>query len=110
MALECQIKEYTETEKGKSKAFLVNMADGQDKALTHTVFSSWLGLMQKARAEKDIRKKFEDQIALCEKRLFQYKEAQIANVRGVIMRSSMEEQSVLMHMVWKFWLDEVAEH
>ena len=48
------------------------------KVLMKAIFSSWLGLMVKVRAEKDIRQKFEDQIALCEKRLFQYKEAQIA--------------------------------
>jgi len=39
--------------------------------------------------------------------LIQYKEAQLANVRGVLMRGAMEEQDVLLHMVWKFWLDEV---
>merc|ERR1719502_1602582 len=107
IALESQLAEYKGDSKSKNKSVLLNMAEGQNKTLLHSVFSSWLGYLEKVHAEKAIRKKFEDQIALCERRLFQYKEAQIANVRGVIMRGAMEETDVLMHMVWKFWLDEV---
>lgn len=44
------------------------------------------------------------------KKLFQFKEAKIASIKGVLMRGVMQDTEVLMHMVWKFWLDEVAEH
>merc|ERR1719337_174311 len=46
---------------------------------------------------------------MIERKLFQFKEAQIANIRGVLMRGAMEDQEVLLHMVWKFWVDEVKE-
>lgn len=110
LAAEAQLAEYKDTEKAKSKSFLMNMADGQDKALVHAIFSSWLGYVEKCGAEKEIRKKFEDQIKNCERKLFAYKEAQIANVRGVIMRGAMEETEVLLHFVWKTWVDDVKEH
>merc|ERR1719183_2838795 len=86
------------------------MAEGQDKALVHAVFSSWLGYMEKVHAEQEIRGRFQAQIDNCTKKLLQYKEAQIANIRGVLMRGAMEDQDVLMHMVWKFWVDDVNEH
>merc|ERR1719183_246952 len=86
------------------------MAEGQDKALVHAVFSSWLGYMEKVHAEQEIRGRFQAQIDNCTKKLLQYKEAQIANIRGVLMRGAMEDQDVLMHMVWKFWMDDVNEH
>jgi AAA+ ATPase superfamily predicted ATPase len=77
--------------------------------MNHLQFSSWIGYVEKVHSEQAIRKKFQDQIDLCEKKLFQYKEAQIANIRGVLMRGAMQETEVLMHMVWKFWMDEVNE-
>jgi len=109
LALEAQLSEAKGDQKSKSKSVLLSMADGQDSALVHSVFSAWLGYLEKVQSEKDIRRKFEDQIADVERKLFQYKEAQIANVRGVIMRGAMEETEVLLHMVWKFWVDEVKE-
>jgi hypothetical protein len=107
LALESQLADHKGDQKAKSKGFLVSMAEGQDKALCHTIFSSWLGWVEKVHAEKGIRSKFEDQIANLERKLFQFKEAQIANVRGVVGRLHMEETEQLMHTVWKFWHDEV---
>jgi len=108
MAAEAQLSEYTGDSKAKGKSLLLGMADGQDKALVHSVFSSWLGFIAKMKAEQDIRNRFQGQIDNCVTKLLQYKEAQIANIRGVLMRGAMEDQDVLMHMIWKFWYDEVA--
>jgi len=108
-ALESQLSELRGDSKAKSKGVLMSMAEGQNNALMHSVFSSWLGWIEKVHAEEAIRKKFKDQIAHCEEKLIHYKEAQLANVRGVLMRGAMEEQEVLLHMVWKFWVDEVKE-
>jgi len=109
LAAESQLAEYQGESKAKSKSLLVGMADGNDKALKHTIFSGWMGYLTKVHAEKEIRDRFQGQIDLCVKKLLQYKEAQIANIRGVLMRGAMEDQDVLMHMVWKFWMDEVNE-
>lgn len=109
LAAEAQLSEYKDSQKSKSKSVLMNMADGKESALKHAVFSSWLGYIEKMHAEKEIRKKFEDQIQMIEMKLIQYKEAQIANIRGVLMRGAMEETDVLMHFVWKTWVDEVKE-
>jgi hypothetical protein len=110
LAAESQLGQYKNDEKEKSKSLLVSMANGQDSALVHSVFSTWFGYIEKVRAEQGIRKRFEDQIVNIETKLIQFKEAQIANVRGVIMRGAMEETEVLMHFVWKTWYDDVQEH
>lgn len=78
--------------------------------MVHSVFSSWHGYIEKVHAEHGIRKKFEDQIKNLERKLFQYKEAQIANVRGVVGRFHMQDTEALMHTIWKIWVDEVAVH
>lgn len=107
LAAEAQLAELRGDSKAKSKGVLMSMAEGQNTALVHSVFSSWFGWIEKVHAEAQIRKRFQDQIDHCYEKLIVYKEAQMANVRGVIMRGAMEEQDVLMHMVWKFWHDDV---
>ena len=62
------------------------MAAGQNSALVHTVFSGWLGYVEKVHSELQIRKKFTDQIENIEGKLIAYKEAQIANIKNVLMR------------------------
>jgi hypothetical protein len=109
MAAEAQLAEYTGNQKSKNKGLLMNMAEGKDKTLLHSCFSSWLGFVAKCRSEKEIRDRFQAQIDGATDKLLKYKEAQIANIRGVLMRGAMEDQDVLMHMVWKFWMDEVNE-
>mmetsp|Transcript_120864 Transcript_120864/g.189584 ORF Transcript_120864/g.189584 Transcript_120864/m.189584 type:complete len:551 (+) Transcript_120864:62-1714(+) len=110
LAIESQLQAYKGEAKSKSKGMLLSMAEGKESALVHSVFSSWHGYIEKVHAENGIRKKFEDQIKNLERKLFQYKEAQIANVRGVFGRLHMEETEALMHTVWKIWVDEVAQH
>jgi hypothetical protein len=109
LSAEAQLSEIRGDSKAKGKGVLMNMAEGNNKTLIHTCFSSWFGLLEKAHAEAAIRQRFQDQIDNATKKLLQYKEAQIANIRGVLMRGAMEDQDVLMHMVWKFWMDEVNE-
>jgi hypothetical protein len=108
LAVESQLSQYQDDQKSKSKGFLMSMAEGQDKALIHSVFSSWLGYTEKVQAENGIRQKFVKQIENLENKLFKFKEAGISNVRGVVGRLHMEETEQLMHTVWKFWADEVA--
>jgi hypothetical protein len=109
LAAESQLSEIRGDSKAKGKGVLMSMAEGQNSALVHSVFSSWFGLLEKAKAEQAIRQRFQDQIDNATKKLLQFKEAQIANIRGVLMRGAMEDQDVLLHMVWKFWMDEVNE-
>jgi len=109
LACEAQLEEYKHSEKSKSKSLLLSMADGKESAMMHAVFSSWLGYVEKCQAEKEIRKRFQDQIDTCKMKLVQYKEAQMANVKGVLMRGAAGETEVLLHFVWKTWTDEVKE-
>lgn len=108
LAAEAQLSELRGDSKAKSKGVLMSMAEGQSSALVHTVFSTWLGWVEKVHAEATIRKKFTDIIERCENKLIQFKEAKIANIRGVLMRGAMEDTEVLLHMVWKFWCDDIA--
>jgi len=109
LAAEAQLEGFGHSSKAKSKKALMNMADGNDKALTQTVFASWLGYSLKCKAESAIRGKFEQRIKDAEDKLIQFKERQIQNVKGVLMRASVDEADGLLRVAWKFWMDEVKE-
>jgi hypothetical protein len=110
LAIESQLAMYQDESKTKGKGMLLKMAEGKESALLHSVFSSWHGYIEKVHAENGIRKQFEDQIKNLEKKLFQFKEAQIANVRGVVGRFHMADGEALLATVFKIWVDDVAEH
>lgn len=108
LALEAQLSEMHGDSKAKNKGVLMSMAEGQTTALMHSVFSSWVGYVEKCHSEKAIRERFQGQLEGIQSKLILYKEAQIAQIKAVLMRGVMEDQDVLMHMVWKFWCDEIA--
>jgi hypothetical protein len=108
LAIESQLQAYKDDSKSKSKGMLLSMAEGKESALVHSVFSSWHGYIEKVHAENTIRNKFTDQIKNLERKLFQFKEAQIANVRGVVGRFHMADSEALLATVWKIWVDDVA--
>jgi len=109
LAAEAQLEGLGHSSKAKSKKALMNMADGNDKALTQTIFASWLGYSLKCKAESSIRGKFEQRIKDAEDKLIQFKERQIQNVTGVLMRAAGDEVDSLLRITWKFWTDEVNE-
>merc|ERR1719183_2458988 len=60
LAAEAQLSELRGDSKAKGKGVLLSMAEGQNSALVHSVFSSWLGWIEKVKAEMAIRQKFQD--------------------------------------------------
>jgi len=109
MALESQLSELHGDSKAKNKGVLMSMAEGQTTALMHSVFSSWIGYVEKCHSEKSIRDRFAAQLEGIQKKLIMYKEAQIASIKNVLMRGCMEDQDVLLHFIWKTWLEEIAD-
>merc|ERR1712224_9519 len=56
-----------------------------------------------------IRDMFEAEIENLDAKLMEYRQAQLNNVRNVLMRKAAEGDSALIQQVWKSWKDEVAE-
>merc|ERR1719247_4097128 len=62
----------------------------------------------KTKNEKGIRQKFEDEIADAEKKLFDYREKQLAAVRGVLTKNCEAENQNLLGMTLNAWIHDVA--
>merc|ERR1711920_390024 len=92
LAVETQLERFSDEQSKKSKNALVNLADKSEKALLKGVLSSWYGLIQAGMGERQIKRKFEKQIADAERALFEYKERRLRNVRDALMRNARETE------------------
>jgi len=108
-AIQTQLGGFGEEQSSKSKKVLMSVAGNQDKALLHTVFSSWLGAFLRYKAEKDIHDKFRKQISDAEDKLVAYKDKQLNAVRGVMMRSATQGDNALMSAVLVCWLKAIRD-
>lgn len=107
LALEAQLMSIGSSQKDKSKSMLLKLANGQDSALKHCVLSTWHGLMLKMQAESVVRRRFEDQITVAEKKYFEYKAKQVQNVRSIMARMCYEEDEMILREALGFWATEV---
>lgn len=103
-AIQSQLSSFGGSQNAKSKKVLMGVASGQDKALCATIFGSWLGWLTKVKSEKDIRDKFEAEIQFAEDKLFEYRQTQLNNVRGVLLRNAADGDKALQGMVLSSWL------
>jgi len=108
-AIQTQLGGFGEEQSSKSKKVLMSVAGNQDKNLLHTIFSSWLGAFLRYKAEKDIHDKFRKQISDAEDKLVDYKQKQLNNVRGVMMRSATQGDNALQSGVLVCWLKAVRD-
>merc|ERR1719163_597099 len=60
--------------------------------------------MIKIKGEKDIRDKFEAEIQAADDKLFEYRQHQLNNVRGVLMKNAADGDKALMTQVMNMWL------
>merc|ERR1719498_113405 len=109
LALESQLAELGDAQKANGKSVLLKMADGQDSALRHSVFSSWHGLVIKTKAESEIRQRFEGAIKHLDDQFFEYKAKQIENIRGVMARMCYEEDEAVLRDALATWRLEVKK-
>jgi hypothetical protein len=103
MAIQSQLDSFGADQSAKTKGVLGNLAAGQEKALLHSVFSAWYGNFLKYKAEKEIHDKFRKIISDAEDKLIAYKERQLSNVKGVLLRKAAESDGGLMDDIIRLW-------
>jgi len=108
-AIQQQLNGFGSTQNEKSKRMMAGVASNNDKALVAMIWSAWYGFKEKMKSEKDIRDMFEKEIENLDAKLMEYRQAQLNNVRNVLMRKAAEGDGMLMQQVWKSWADEVQE-
>lgn len=108
LAVETQLESYTGESKDKAKGVLMGLASAKTEALIHSVFSSWLGLVLKHKAEQAIHDKYEAIAKEAEDKLIHFQERHLSNVKGVLLRKADGADEHLLHICVTCWKDEMA--
>ena len=83
-----QLAQYQGEAKEKSKSMLLGMAGNNDQALLGTIVGGWGAFTARAKRELEIRAEYEAEIVESNRKLFEYKAAQMDKVKSVLARNS----------------------
>merc|ERR1711953_1511871 len=65
--------------------------------------------MGRMKKENEIRKEYEEQIEEAERRLFEYRQSQLTNVRSVVERQAKQIEGELVARCFRAFVEEVEE-
>jgi len=104
-----QLAKYTGSHNDKAKKLLMTLASGNAQALLAGSFKSWCDYYRVQKRENEIRLEYEDQIQAAVQRLNDYKEKQLGNVRGVLMRKAADGDMGLVQECFKIMVGDLEE-
>mmetsp|Transcript_69159 Transcript_69159/g.202985 ORF Transcript_69159/g.202985 Transcript_69159/m.202985 type:complete len:534 (-) Transcript_69159:185-1786(-) len=91
-----QLAQYQGEAKEKSKSMLLGMAGNNDQALLGTIVGGWGAFTARAKRELEIRAEYEAEIVESNRKLFEYKAAQMDKVKSVLARNSESAKGKLV--------------
>merc|ERR1719313_2553730 len=101
-AAQAQLGQYAGNHKEKAKKALMSVCGKNDKALGAATLHEWKGLQEKLKRESEIRKEYQERIEASQKRLFDYKQSQKGNAKGVLLRQAAAGDSALIGDVFSY--------
>jgi len=101
-AAQAQLGQYASGHKDKAKKAMMGICGKNDKALVGALFSEWKGIKEKIKKENEIRKEYAERIEAAQKRLFDYKQSQKGNAKGVLLRQAAAGDSALLADVFGY--------
>merc|ERR1719171_684741 len=99
-AAQQQLGQFQGNHKEKGKKMLMGVAGKNDRMLTEVTFEHWRDLIQQQKKEAEIRKEYEDRIVEANKKLFEYKQAQKGNAKGVLMKQAAKGDGAIVEEVY----------
>merc|ERR1719313_2657119 len=87
-AAQAQLGHFQGSHKDKAYKAMMGVAGKNDKAMMDAVITNWKAVVDRTKKEAEIRIEYEERIEAAQKRLFDYKQSQKANSKGVLMRQA----------------------
>eukprot|EP00440_Ansanella_granifera_P027149 gb/GFBE01029488.1/.p1 GENE.gb/GFBE01029488.1/~~gb/GFBE01029488.1/.p1 ORF type:complete len:567 (+),score=173.60 gb/GFBE01029488.1/:1-1701(+) len=107
MAVEAQLSSFGDEQNAKSKKVLMSFVEGNKQALVQASFAAWQGLYIQNLGERQLRQRFEQEIADAEKTLFALQEKQLASVKGILMHQAEGASRHILEQTLEQWKREV---
>merc|ERR1712216_1015940 len=80
----------------------MGVAGKNDKAAMDAVITNWKADVDRTKKEAEIRVEYEERIEAAQKRLFDYKQSQKGNAKGVLLRQAAAGDSALIGEVFSY--------
>merc|ERR1719236_206352 len=101
-AAQAQLGYYQGSQKDKAYKAMMGVAGKNDKAQMDAVITNWKAVVDRTKKEAEIRIEYEERIEAAQKRLFDYKQSQKKNSKGVLLRQAASGDSALIGEVFAY--------
>jgi hypothetical protein len=101
-AAQAQLGHFQGSHKDKAYKAMMGVAGKNDKAMMDAVITNWKAVVDRTKKEAEIRVEYEERIEAAQKRLFDYKQSQKGNAKGVLLRQAAAGDSALIGEVFAY--------
>merc|ERR1711988_1588095 len=81
---------------------MMGVAGKNDRAMMDSFITNWKAVVDRTKKEAEIRIEYEERIEASQKRLFDYKQSQKGNAKGVLLRQAAAGDSALIADVFAY--------
>merc|ERR1719235_1359911 len=81
---------------------MMGVAGKNDRELMDSCITNWHNVIERAKKEAEIRVEYQERIEAAQKRLFDYKQSQKGNAKGVLLRQAAAGDGALVGDVFHY--------
>merc|ERR1719247_2546116 len=108
-AAQAQLGHYQGSQKDKAYKAMMGVACKNDRAAMDAVITNWKAVIDRVKKEAEIRVEYEERIELAQKRLFDFKQSQKSNSKGVLLRQAAAGDGQLIGEVFGYLCGALVE-
>jgi hypothetical protein len=101
-AAQAQLGHFQGSHKDKAYKAMMGVAGKNDRAAMDACITNWKAVVDRTKKEAEIRIEYEERIEASQKRLFDYKQSQKGNAKGVLLRQAAAGDSALIGEVFAY--------
>merc|ERR1712193_191862 len=101
-AAQAQLGHFQGSHKDKAYKAMMGVAGKNDRAMMDSFITNWKSVVDRTKKEAEIRIEYEERIEAAQKRLFDYKQSQKGNAKGVLMRQAASGDGALVGEVFAY--------
>jgi len=101
-AAQAQLGHFQGSHKDKAYKAMMGVAGKNDRAAMDAVITNWKAVIDRTKKEAEIRVEYQERIEAAQKRLFDYKQSQKGNAKGVLLRQAAAGDSALIGEVFAY--------
>merc|ERR1719161_3432550 len=101
-AAQAQLGHFQGSHKDKAYKAMMGVAGKNDRAAMDACITNWKAVVDRTKKEAEIRIEYEERIEASQKRLFDYKQSQKGNAKGVLLRQAAAGDGALVGEVFAY--------